>query len=222
MPGYEFNIEELAPVSQVRFIENAGIMFWYSGEVLDEEPGQIARDRYSEFADEYIARPLLKDAKTRNAFKDGGDEYCIRHINKRIAKFLLDKFDVEHETCPASDLELLNKKIDEFYKWFWQNRVSGDNKLFERFLRHLRHSRVKEDAPATWYTLKEAAAYSRTGVTKLRELIDSGKLRSYRLDDAKSKSTILIHRKDLDAVILFDRSAGLTKREQSRLIVYSK
>jgi len=222
MSRYEFKIEELAPVSQVRLLENAGIMFWYSGETLDEEPGQMVRDRYTKYADEFIVRPLLKDTTTRNAFKDGGEEYCIRHVNKRIAKFLLDKFDAEHETCPASDLELLNKKIDEFYKWFWLNRVSGDNKLFERFLRHLRYSRIKEDTPATWYTLKEAAAYSRTGVTKLRELIDVGKLRSYRLDDAKSKSTILLHRKDLDAVILFDRSKGLTKREQDRLKSYNR
>lgn len=86
--------------------------------------------------------------------------------------------------------------------WFWERRTERDTSLFNRFLLHIQSIRTKQNPTPTWFTLKEAGAYTRTGVTKLRELIDSGKLKSHRLDDAKKTSTLLLHRKDLDAVIL--------------------
>ncbi len=69
----------------------------------------------------------------------------------------------------------------------------------------------------TWYTLREAGEYLRCGVTSVRRLIDEGKLKSYRLYQEKEKSTILIHRKDLDSLVLFGKCKGLNPREQQRL-----
>jgi excisionase family DNA binding protein len=68
-----------------------------------------------------------------------------------------------------------------------------------------------------WYKLQEAAEYLRCGVTTIRRLIDEGLLKSHRLDQRAEKSTILIHRKDMDALILFGKSRGLQPREQKLL-----
>mgnify|MGYP002640065637 CR=1 FL=1 len=216
---YNFDIEDLLPVEAVQLVLDRSIMFWYGG----EDPNQLPIQRKDVgYGMEEADRPLLRDARTIRIFQEDGSDACIRHINIRIARYILDEFEDGRETFPNRISKLYEKKIDIFYQWFWERRQKGDEKLFARFLTHLRAEQAKDNEPATWHTLKEAAVYARTGVTKLRELIDEGKLRSYRLDDAKSKSTILIHRKDLDAVILFDRSSGLNKREQDRLKTYSK
>ena len=216
---YKFDIEDLLPVAAVQLIEDRSIIFWYGGEDPNVLPTQITDAGYGR---EEAPRPLLRDAKTIRIYQEDGQDACVRYINIRISRYILDEFEEGRETFPNRISKLYERKIDIFYQWFWERRQRGDEKLFARFLRHLKAEREKDKQPATWHTLKEAAIYSRTGVTKLRELIDAGKLRSYRLDDAKSKSTILIHRKDLDAVILFDRSSGLNKREQERLMVYGK
>ncbi|MCF7823495.1 MAG: hypothetical protein K9N35_04925 [Candidatus Marinimicrobia bacterium] len=217
---YQYRLKELKPVFWAQLIGGEGVQYWFEGEDPDEIPTQTLTPDERRYIHEGPLRPLLKDKRTVDIMKDYGTEYCVHDINKRIAKSLLDEFEQIAETCPEKLLRQYLAAIDRFYQWFWENREKGDEKLFTRFLRHLQHQRQISQQPATWYTLREAAAYSRTGVTKLRELIDVGKLRSYRLDDAKSKSTILLHRKDLDAVILFDRSSGLTKREQQRLKSY--
>jgi len=82
-----------------------------------------------------------------------------------------------------------------------------------KILSRLDHRRDR----SPWYKLKEAAPYMRCGVTKVRELIDAGLLKSYRLDQKVEKSTILIHKKDMDALILCGRSKGLQPREQKLL-----
>jgi len=164
-------------------------------------------------------RPLLDDSKTIDLFHADEDE-CIKHINRRIANYILDEYDKVADTCPVELEKMYHEKIDEFYSWFLERRTERDATLFGRFLRHIQSIRNKQHSTPMWYTIKEAAVYSRTGVTKLRELIDSGKLKSHRVDDSKQTATILLHRKDLDAVILFDRSSGLGKREQERLKAY--
>jgi len=68
-----------------------------------------------------------------------------------------------------------------------------------------------------WYTLKEAAEYMRCGVTKIRSLIEECRLKSHRIDPRLDKSTIVIHRKDMDALLLFERCRGLLPREQKLL-----
>ncbi len=217
MSKYKFKVNELAPVIHAYLIKEHGIVFWYEGETPEYDPSQI---KIEDGAVEEIHRPLLRDSKTIRMYMDGGRENCIRHINTRIASYLLDEYERNMESAPDTVLELYAKKIDLFYHWFWKQRRKSYEKIFERFLLHVKSRRRRSEKLATWYTLKEAAESARTGVTKLRELIDEGKLKSYRLDDAKSKSTILINRKDLDAMILFDRSSGLTKRQQARLSSY--
>ena len=218
MTKYIFKVNELAPVAHAYLIKDHGVMFWYEGETSEYEPAQM---KIEDGVSEDIPRPLLVDRKTIRAYTENGREYCIRFINTRIANYLLDEYERNLDSAPDSVIELYAKKIDLFYHWFWKQRRKSSEKIFERFLRHVKSRRIKSEKLATWHTLKEAAEYARTGVTKLRELIDDGKLKSYRLDDAKSKSTILINRKDLDAMILFDRSNGLTKRQQERLSSYS-
>ena len=218
MSKYEFKVKELGPVTHAYLIKDHGVMFWYAGETPEDDPFQV---KIEDGVVEEIQRPLLRDRKTIRTYTEHGRENCIRHINTRIANYLLDEYEANLDTAPEAVLELYTKKIDLFYHWFWKQRRKSNEKIFERFLRHVRTRRSRSEKLATWHTLKEAAEYARTGVTKLRELIDEGKLKSYRLDDAKSKSTILINRKDLDAMILFDRSSGLTKRQQERLSSYT-
>jgi len=218
MSKYEFKVKELAPVTHAYLIKGQGVMFWYEGETPEDDPFQM---KIEDGVVEEIQRPLLRDKKTIRICTDNGRENCIRHINTRIANYLLDQYEASIETAPEAIIELYSRKIDLFYNWFWKQTRKPNEKIFERFLRHVRTRRSRSEKLATWHTLKEAAEYARTGVTKLRELIDEGKLKSYRLDDAKSKSTILINRKDLDAMILFDRSSGLTKRQQERLSSYT-
>ncbi len=220
--GYKFSLNELRPVFFVTLIEDYGIDFWYEGEDPDLPPTQKPSLESHQKSDEVIPRPPLKDARTIYIYRELGTDECVRHINKRIANFIIDEFEDVIDECPLILEKLYLEKIDKFYTWFWNNRTKRDAKIFQRFLRHIQSVRQKQNLPPTWYSLKEAAAYSRTGVTKLRELIDCGKLKSYRVDDAKSKSTILLHRKDIDALIMFDRSSGLTKRQQERLATYGK
>ncbi|MBT3632302.1 MAG: helix-turn-helix domain-containing protein [Candidatus Marinimicrobia bacterium] len=85
--------------------------------------------------------------------------------------------------------------------------------LFQSILQRI----LQQNRPMTWYTLKEAGEYLRCGVTSVRGLIKEGKLKSYRLDQMKEKSTILLHRKDLDSLVLFGRCKGLMPRERQRL-----
>ena len=80
--------------------------------------------------------------------------------------------------------------------------------LEKLILRTVKHPR------SPWYTLKEAGEYMRCGITTVRRLIDECRLKSYRLDQRVEKSTILIHKKDMDALILCGRSMGLQLREQ--------
>ena len=80
----------------------------------------------------------------------------------------------------------------------------------------LSHINNKRDR-SPWYTLKEAAEYMRCGVTKIRSLIEECRLKSHRLDPTIDKSTILIHRKDMDALLLFERCRGLLPRERNLL-----
>jgi len=217
MSKYKFNVKELAPVTHVYLLEDQGVMFWYEGESTEYDPYQL---KVEDGVREEIPRPLLEDRTTIRIYLENGQENCIRHINTRIANYLLDEYEANYDTAPEAVINLYAKKIDLFYRWFWERSRKTNEKIFGRFLRHLQSQRSKSEKFATWYTLKEAAEYARTGVTKLRELIDEGKLKAYRLDDAKSKSTILINRKDLDAMILFNRSSGLTKRQQARLSSY--
>ena len=217
--AYQYNLKEMHPVSKIELVDKLGIRFWYSGENSDNPPMQRQDSEDSTEPWEPVMRPLLEDSKTIGLFHIDEEE-CIKHINRRIANYILDEYDKVADTCPVEMEKLYHEKIDEFYSWFWERRTERDATLFGRFLGHIQSIRQKQSPTPTWYTLKEAAVYSRTGVTKLRELIDSGKLKSNRLDDSKKTSTILIHRKDLDAVILFDRSTGLGKREQDRLKAY--
>ncbi len=218
--NYQFTLSELRPVIKVEVSTTGGIYFWFTGENLSDPPMQKVDEEGSWGPWYPELRPLLEDSKTIRILHDQGEEACIRHINMRIADFILDQYDKVRDSCPESLEKKYLGKIDEFYIWFWDRRQPGDAKIFGRFLQHIQSIRQKRNPPATWYTLREAAVYTRTGVTKLRELIDAGKLKSHRLDDAKSKSTILIHRKDMDSIILFDRSVGLTKRQQERLKAY--
>ena len=221
MRGYEFTLSEFHPVVQVELLRNEEIQFWFEGENLDIPPSQRLPEE--EFWESYIeiTRPTLDDSAV-NIYKNQGSEACIRSINTRIANYLLDEFEKVRESCPLDLENQYLKKIDEYYRWFWDRRGKSDEKIFERFLGHLHSIRTKHESPQAWYTLKEASKYLRTGVTKLRELIDAGTLKSYRMDSGKTKSTILLHRLDLDALILFDHSSGLTQRELARLKKYQK
>jgi hypothetical protein len=218
---YKFSYTEYHPVVKVYLEENDSVSFWYKGEDLDSPPMKTVEGENSIFPWRDEVRPGLKGTAVK-ILRDQDEEACINHINRRIANYILDQYEEIRDSCPRKIEKQYLTKIDEFYIWFWHHRHKSNEKIFSRFLRHIQEIRQKTNAPPTWYTLKEAGVYSRAGVTKLRELIDAGKLRSYRLDDAKTKSTILIHRKDLDAIILFDRSSGLNKRQQQTLNSYLK
>ena len=219
--GYTFTLSEYQPVVKVQLEENNTVSFWYDGEDLDLPPMKIVDGETLDVPWTEEVRPGLKGSAA-NILRDQGEEACINHINRRIANYILDQYETVRDNCPVRLEKQYLAKIDEFYLWFWYHRHRSNEKIFARFLRHIQSIRQKSNPPPTWYTLKEASNYMRTGVTKLRELIDAGRLKPYRLDDAKSKSTILLHRKDLDAVILFDRSSGLTARQQSTLKAYEK
>lgn len=220
---YQFRITELVPVSWARVVDN-GVEFWFESEDPDREPRQkLTRDE-ARYIREGPIRPLIRDRRAVALFREHGNgcEAGIRYLNRMIVGELLDAFEKIADTCPRELEQQYLDAIDRFYSWFWERRVKGDEKIFARFLRHLRHQRQFDQQPATWYTLQEAAAYLSAGVTKIRELISEGTLRAHRLDDAKEKSTILLHRRDLDAVVLFNRSESLTKRQQQRLDSYQK
>ncbi len=85
--------------------------------------------------------------------------------------------------------------------------------VFDSILRRM----IQVNRTRTWYSLREAGEYLRCGVTSVRRLIDEGKLKSYRLDQEKEKSNILIHRKDLDSLVLFGKCKGLMPRDLQRL-----
>ena len=217
--AYQFNLKEMHPVFKLELMDKLGICFWYGGENADVPPMQKQDSDDPNEQWEPVMRPLLDDSKTTGLFHIDEEE-CIKHINRRIANYILDEYEKVADTCPVELEKLYHERIDEFYSWFGDRRTERDATLFGRFLRHIQSIRSKQNPTPTWYSLKEAGVYARTGVTKLRKLIDSGKLRSYRLDDSKKTATIIIHRKDLDSVILFDRSSGLGKREQERLKAY--
>jgi len=222
MIGYKFTLEELRPVIKVEKIGGNGISFWFAGENTDLPPQQTILDPASLDGWQVATRPNLKDRKTVELFEKKGEHACIQYINTRIANYLLDEFEKVRESCPMDLENQYLKKIDEFYLWFWDRRERSDQKIFERFLNHIHSIRTKNEKLQTWYTIKEASAYLRTSVTKLRELIEAGTLKSYRLDSGKTKSTILLHRLDLDATILFDHSSGLNQRELARLKKYQQ
>jgi hypothetical protein len=217
--AYKFSDSEYHPVVKVNLEDNNTVSFWYQGEDLNMPPMQTVESRGPWEAEGEEIRPGLKGTAA-NILRDQGEEACVNHINRRIANFILDQYEGVRDNCPVKIEQQYLAKIDEFYIWFWYQRHESNEKIFARFLRHIHGIRQKTNAPPTWYTLKEAGIYTRAGVTKIRELIKEGDLKSYRLDDAKSKSTILIHRKDLDSVILFNRSSGLNKRQQNRLAAY--
>ncbi|MBC8377466.1 MAG: hypothetical protein H8E26_15620 [FCB group bacterium] len=219
--GYKFTLSEYHPVVKVQLEENNTVSFWYNGGDLDLPPMKTIDGNVSDLPWQDEVRPGLTGAAV-NILRDQGEEACINHINRRIANYILDQYEAMRDNCPLNMEKQYLTKIDEFYLWFWHRRHSSNDKIFARFLRHIHSIRQKTNPPPTWYTLKEAGNYTRAGVTKLREMIDAGKLRSYRLDDAKSKSTIILHRKDLDAIILFDRSSGLSARQQENLKSYQK
>ncbi len=217
--SYKFTLQEFHPVKKVVLLSSNKIEFWYEGEETWISPSQTIPTEGPWGPHEDVFRPVLGGPAAK-IMKEQGEEPCIRHLNRRIANYILDEYERVYETCPVVLEKQYLAKIDEFYIWFWNRRDNSDRKLFGRFLRHIQSIRQKRNLPPTWYTLKEAAIYTRAGVTKLRELKDTGKLKPYMLDDAKSKSTILFHRKDLDSVILFDRSNGLNKRQQQKLKAY--
>jgi len=219
---YQFRLNELKPVFWVQLIEGRGVLYWFEGENPDFVPTQALTRDEANYMQEGAERPPLRDKRTLEIMNDYGVDFCIHHINKQLSKDLLDAFEDLADTIPKRLERQYLAAIDRFYEWFWERREKGDEKLWARFLRHLQHQRQINQQPATWYTLKEAAVYARVGVTKLRALIDAGELKSHRVDDKKAKSTILLHRKELDSVILFGRSSGLTKREQERLKSYHK
>jgi hypothetical protein len=217
--SYKFTLQEFHPVAKVELLSNNKIEFWYEGEETRMPPSQTIPNEGPWGPQEDIYRPVLGGPAAK-VMKDQGEDACIRHLNRRIANYILDHYEEVRDSCPVKLEKLYLDKIDEFYLWFWQRRDNTDRKLFGRFLLHIQSIRQKQNLSPTWYTLKEAAIYTRAGVTKLRELKDNGKLKPYTLDDAKSKSTILFHRKDLDSVILFDRSKGLNRRQQDKLKAY--
>jgi|APSaa5957512622_1039677.scaffolds.fasta_scaffold33907_2 excisionase family DNA binding protein len=102
-----------------------------------------------------------------------------------------------------------HKSIDELF-----DRLSPEVlEFFDSILQRM----ILVERTRTWYNLREAGEYLRCGVTTIRRLIDEGKLKSYRLDQVKEKCTILIHRKDLDSLVLFGRCKGLMPRDLQRL-----
>jgi hypothetical protein len=214
--SYKFTLSEYHPVIKVELEKNNRVSFWYEGEDPDVPTMMTIESKGPWEAEGEELRPGLKGSAA-TILNNLGEEACIRHINKRISNYILDQYEEIRDSCPEELEKQYLEKIDEFYLWFWNSRHESDQKLYGRFLRHIQSIRQKYNPPAIWYTVKEAAIYARCSVTKIRELKDSGKLSSHRLDDAKVKGTILFHQKDLDAVILFDRSSGLTKRQQNFL-----
>jgi len=79
----------------------------------------------------------------------------------------------------------------------------------------VRLHRKRDRSP--WHTLKEAAEYMRCGPSKVRKLIEDGRLKSHRLDPRVDKSTILIHRKDMDSLLLFERCRKILPHERKLL-----
>ncbi|MCF7902353.1 MAG: helix-turn-helix domain-containing protein [Candidatus Marinimicrobia bacterium] len=213
MVQYKFTLNELRPVTHIELSREGSICFWFKDENPDLPPRQWIPDSVSPDGWQEVLRPYLTDTRTLKIYNEQGEDACIRYINTRIANYLLDEFERVREACPVAIEKKYLSRIDEFYEWFWKRRQSSNEKIFSRFLQHLKACKRQESKPQTWFTVKEAATYIRSSISKVRQLIDQGKLKSHRLDDSGSKSTILIHRQDLDALILFDRSTGLSKRE---------
>jgi len=219
MSGYKFGLHEFHPVVKAVPRSDDKVEFWFEGEdlvlpAMQTVPGTDPLGPYED-----ILRPGL-DGTAAKILKDSGEDACIRHLNIRISNYIMDEYEKERDTCPDSIENLYLKKIDEFYLWFWYRRKKDDHKIFGRFLRHIQYIRQKHSPPPSWFTVKEASIYLRIGTTKLRELIKMRKLKAHKVDNAGSNSTILIHRKDLDSVVLFDKSSGLSPDNRKRLKAY--
>ncbi|NQT97734.1 MAG: helix-turn-helix domain-containing protein [Candidatus Marinimicrobia bacterium] len=66
---------------------------------------------------------------------------------------------------------------------------------------------------ASWLSFNSACRYLGIGRTKLRRLISEGRLKYYRLD-----GQLRFHRRDCDALILFDKPHSNLKRLQKQKI----
>ena len=97
MSKYEFKVKELAPVTHAYLIKGQGVMFWYEGETPEDDPFQM---KIEDGVVEKIQRPLLRDRKTIRICTDNSRENCIRHINTRIANYLLDQYEANIDTAP--------------------------------------------------------------------------------------------------------------------------
>ena len=64
-----------------------------------------------------------------------------------------------------------------------------------------------------WLRIKDACAYLNIGKTKLRQLINEGRLKHYRLD-----GQIRIHQRDCDSLLIFEKSFNKLTRPQKQTV----
>ncbi|MCK5331051.1 MAG: helix-turn-helix domain-containing protein [Candidatus Marinimicrobia bacterium] len=64
-----------------------------------------------------------------------------------------------------------------------------------------------------WFSIKETCAYLNIGKTKLRQLINDGRLKHYRLG-----GQIRIHQRDCDSLLIFQKSFNKLTRPQKQTV----
>ena len=71
--------------------------------------------------------------------------------------------------------------------------------------------------PGPWLTIEESAQYLRIGLTKMRELVNLGRIRTTNIDPESPRRSIRVHRKSLDRYLLFGDKHRLNKYERELL-----
>lgn len=68
-----------------------------------------------------------------------------------------------------------------------------------------------------WLNIKQSAHYLGIGLTKMRELVDTGRISVANIDPESPRRSIRVHRKALDRYLLFGNKRRLNKYERELL-----
>ena len=213
-PSYKFFLSELKPVSQVQLINPGHAAFWYDGENQLDVPTQSVSG-YEDIHLFEIERPYVTDHSFHEILNREGSKGAVRELNRRIARYLIKEYRKQHEALPQSRSALYLEKTEMFYTWFWKQEKNA-NKPIPAFLKEFRKERNNQNNPRIWHNVREAATYLGCSDSLIRKAIREGKLKANRHDPDSEKSTYSIHRKNLDAYMLFHRSK-LTRPQMEEL-----
>jgi excisionase family DNA binding protein len=211
--GYKFNIEDFAPVTHVAYEKPHGIMFWFDGEATVDTPFKWGLDKFGEEAEQRV-RPHVSDFTILDTFRQKGSTACIRELNTRISRYLINELNRQQDTLPNRVLTLYIDTIETFYEWFWVREQEG-KKSVPPFLKKFHVDKPGQNN-RVWHNVDQAAQYLGCSTSLIRKAIREGNLKASRHDPSSEKSSYSIHRKNLDGYMLFHRKK-LTRPQMEEL-----